>query len=196
MSDNKKKHHLIFEGAELVGKSFLISQIYNQLEKEQHTHPKILDGCHWFNCDLGFFGTNHTKKIINEYVDILKILKSKNTIFEKFHLSDIVYNQIYNHKKINYIAQEKVLAKLSAKLILVTVNKESVFAERIADRLRNVPHYKRIAQSPADYWQMQEKYLEVYHNSKLPKLIVDCSYPLNKNFVRQQVKKISSFINS
>ena len=50
-------HHLIFEGAELSGKSWLISQVYNYLEPKYNQSDFILDGCNWFNCDVGIYGT-------------------------------------------------------------------------------------------------------------------------------------------
>ena len=39
-------HHLIFEGAELSGKSWIMSQIYNYLEPKYNQSKDILDGCH------------------------------------------------------------------------------------------------------------------------------------------------------
>ena len=51
------KHNIIFEGPELVGKSYLMSQIYDYLEPKYNSGGKIMDGCHWFNCDVGIFGT-------------------------------------------------------------------------------------------------------------------------------------------
>ncbi|MFH1610325.1 MAG: hypothetical protein ABIA91_00355 [Patescibacteria group bacterium] len=91
-----KKHHIVFEGTELVGKSFLISKIYNYLEKKYNTNPKVLNGCHWFNCDVGVFGTKEGKSVINKYIEILEILKNKNVIFEKLHVTDNVYNKKKN----------------------------------------------------------------------------------------------------
>ena len=88
MSNN---HQLIFEGAELVGKSFVMSQIYDYLEQKYNTQPKILDGCHWFNCDVGIFGTPYGKPVIDRYIQLLEVLADKNVLFEKFHLTDKVY---------------------------------------------------------------------------------------------------------
>ena len=51
-----KNNHLIFEGCELVGKSYLISKIYDFLEKKYNKNKNILDGCHWINSDIGIFG--------------------------------------------------------------------------------------------------------------------------------------------
>lgn len=189
-----KTYHIIFEGAEMVGKSFLMSQIYDYLEKKHTTSKKILNGCHWFNCDVGIFGSADGKKIINEYIKIAKILSHKNVLFEKFYLTDQVYNELYDKKKINYAAQEKELKKMGTKIVLLTVKSKKVFADRIPDRLNNIDHYHRIVQTVEDYWQQQEKYLELIKKSKLKYLIIDFSTPLDKEFVQRQVNKILKFI--
>lgn len=184
------KHHLIFEGAELTGKSFLMSQIYDWLEKKHHTHPKILNGCHWFNCDVGVFGLKFGKEVIEQYVDILKILKDQNVLFEKFHLTDMVYHQLYSQQNINYQQVEKQLKKLNTKIVLLIVKDKSVFAARLADRLKIHPHYARILQTPEDYWQQQTLYLELIKKSQLEHLIVDFSGPLTDEFIRSAVNNI------
>jgi hypothetical protein len=186
-----KKHHIIFEGTELVGKSFLISQIYDYLEKKYNTNPKILNGCHWFNCDVGIFGTPKGKQIIKKYIEILDVLKNENVIFEKLHITD----KIYNKKKVDYSKEEIKLKKLNTKLILITVKNEQVYKERIADRLNGSPHYKRILQKPNEYFKQQQKYIEETQKSKLDSLVIDMSTPLNKRFVNKQVKTIFKFIN-
>jgi len=93
--------HIIFEGAELSGKSWVMSQIYEYLEIRSNTSKNILNGCHWFNCDNGLFGSNSGKVLIESYLDMFKKLKDKNLILEKFHISDLIYNRIYNKKEIN-----------------------------------------------------------------------------------------------
>lgn len=189
-----KQQHIIFEGAEMVGKSFLMAQIYDYLEKKHNTSKKILNGCHWFNCDVGVFGSNEGKKIIDVYIKIAKILKNKNVLFEKFHLTDQVYNELYNSKKIDYKKQEKELKKINTKIVLITVKDKTIFNERIANRLKNVPHYSRIVQTAENYWQQQEKYLELIKKSKLEYLILDLSTPMNKKFVQRQINKILKFV--
>jgi len=189
-----KKQHIIFEGAELVGKSFFISQIFDVLEKKYNTSNKILNGCHWFNCDNGVFGSSEGKKIIDEYIKILEVLKDKNVIFEKFHLSDAVYNQIYNKKKISYSKEENILKEMDTRLVLITVESVDVFKNRILDRLKNTPEYKRILQKPNKYWMMQEKYIEMFEKSSLEKIRIDMSFPLDKKFVKKQTKKVLSFL--
>ena len=66
-------HHLIFEGAELVGKSYLMNNIYNYIEKKYNNTKVILDGCHWFNTDVGVFGTQIGYDCILQYIQLLNI---------------------------------------------------------------------------------------------------------------------------
>lgn len=75
-------HHIIFEGAELAGKSWLMSQIYNYLEPKYNSGGYLLDGCHWFNCDVGVYGTKHGRPIIKSYLKIFKELKNSNLLIE------------------------------------------------------------------------------------------------------------------
>jgi hypothetical protein len=189
-----QKHHLIFEGAELVGKSFLISQIYDYLEKKYNTNKTILNGCHWINADVGIFGTRYGKKVIKNYVCILKTLKNENVIFEKFYLSDLVYNKLYNNKNINYKYTERKLKKLNTKIILIVVKDKKVFSERINDRLKNTPHYERILQKAENYWEQQNEYIKLVKKSGLESLVIDFSTPLDQKFVKKQVNKILEFI--
>jgi len=109
--------HLIFEGAELTGKSFIASQIYNHLEAKYHQGPDRLDGCYWFNCDVGVFGSSQGQDIISSYLKMLVALKNNNVILEKFQISDQVYNELYQNKKIKYRCVEKRLKKLGYKII-------------------------------------------------------------------------------
>lgn len=92
-------HHIIFEGAELSGKSYLMSQVYNYLEPKYNNNGGVLDGCHWLNCDVGIYGTKHGKSVIKNYMGIAKELKDKNLLFEKFHVSDIIYNRLHRKKR-------------------------------------------------------------------------------------------------
>jgi len=69
--------HLIFEGAELTGKSFIISQVYDFIEKKYNTNRNILNGCHWFNLDIGIFGSKYASQYIKQYLAILSLLKRK-----------------------------------------------------------------------------------------------------------------------
>ena len=79
-----KPHHLIFEGAELSGKSWLMSQIYDQLEPKYNKNGYLLDGCHWFNCDVGVYGLEYGKPIVKSYLKIFTELKNSNLLVENF----------------------------------------------------------------------------------------------------------------
>ena len=167
-------HHLIFEGAELSGKSWIMSQVYNYLEPKYNQSESVLDGCHWFNADVGVFGTELGKNVIKNYSRIFTVLKEKNIIVEKLHISDFVYNQIYNNKNINYKAQEQKLLALGFKIILIKFKPDkSLLKKRIQDRLNLYPHYKNIQKTPEWYIDQQRKYEKVVESSILPTLSIE-----------------------
>ncbi|MFH1187635.1 MAG: hypothetical protein V1688_02105 [bacterium] len=167
-------HHLIFEGPELAGKSWLMSRVYDFLEARYNNNNKILDGCHWFNSDVGVFGTEHGKFCIEKYLEMLETLKNKNVLFEKFHISDTIYNRLHRNIKIDYSFIENELKKLDAKIILCTFNKDvNLIKKRIKDRLNLYPHYERILQDPKWYISQQDEYLKEIKKTGLPYLIVD-----------------------
>lgn len=166
--------HLIFEGAELAGKSWLISQIYNYLEPKYNQNKAILDGCHWFNCDIGIYGTKHGKAVIENYLRIFKELEERNLIVEKLHISDIVYNRMYNSLEVDYGPDEDILMKLGFKIILITFPcDKNLIKKRIEDRLKIYPHYERILHDPSWYFEQQDLYLKEIAKTKLPYLIVE-----------------------
>jgi hypothetical protein len=172
-------YHIIFEGAELTGKSWVMSRIYNELEPEYATSPNILDGCYWFNCDLGFFGTDDAPPVMKNYLEIFKTLKDKNILVEKFHLSGSVYSELNGSSKINFKAIEKKLKKMNFKIIMLTFpENEALIAQRLQDRLNLYPSYKRIAKTPASYLQQQKLYKSIIEKSSLEHLIVEVnSFP-------------------
>lgn len=166
-------HHLIFEGAELAGKSWLMSQVYDRLELKYNQNKVILDGCHWFNCDVGVYGTKHGKPVIKNYLNIFKELKNKNLLVEKFHLSDVVYNRLHRQKEINYKEFEKKLKVLNFKIILITFpENKKILEARIKDRLNLYPHYEKILRSPEWYIGQQKEYLKEIKRIGLPYLII------------------------
>jgi hypothetical protein len=166
--------HLIFEGAELAGKSWLMSQIYDHLEPKYNQNRVILDGCHWFNCDVGIYGTRHGAPVIRHYLEIFKELKDKNLLVEKLHLSDIVYNRLHFGRELDYGNIETDLAELDFKIILVCFpENETVIKKRIADRLSLYPHYEQILRSPAWYLDQQAEYRQELQKSKLEHLIIE-----------------------
>lgn len=170
---NKKPIHLIFEGAELSGKSWLMSQIYNHLEAKYNKNKVILNGCHWFNCDIGVYGTKHGKPVIENYCKILEELKNENIILEKFYISDIVYNRLHRNIEIKYGEVEKFLIKNSFKIILCAFDEnEKLLKQRIKDRLNLYPHYERILQEPSWYIGQQREYLKEIKKTRLPYLLI------------------------
>lgn len=184
-------HHLIFEGAELVGKSWLMSQIYDYLEFKYNKNRVILDGCHWFNSDVGIFGMPHGKKCAQKYMEMLEILKKENVLFEKFHISDIVYNRLHRKKEIPYAVMEKKLKQLSTKIVFCVINEdEKLINKRIKDRLNLYPHYERILQNPSWYINQQREYKKEIAKTSLDVLQVNLSELPNKKEVNKILKWI------
>jgi hypothetical protein len=185
------KHHLIFEGAELTGKSFIISQVYNFLEKKYSstTYPYLLDGCLWINADIGIFGTTNGKKMINNYINQTKILNNYNIIFEKFHITDQAYSLLYRKKVINYKILEKKLKKLNFKIIYLTISPDKLLiTKRLEERLKLYPHYNRIKQSAEQYIQQQKLYEKILQKTTLPVLKIDSSILPNDQIINQILK--------
>ncbi len=181
-----KNHHLIFEGADLAGKSWLMSQIYDHLESKYNKSGYLLDGCHWFNCDVGIFGTKHGKPIIKSYLKIFSELKNKNLLIEKFHLSDIIYNRLHNNNEINYQDVEKQLQLLNFKIILITLPEDKkIINKRIKDRLNLYQHYERILRNPDWYIKQQKEYLKEIKKINLPYLIINTNNLPDNNLVKQ-----------
>lgn len=186
---NNPKHNLIFEGAELAGKSYLMSQIYDYLEPKYNSGSKVLDGCHWFNCDVGLYGTRFGQSVLLKYLELLEEIKGTNVMLEKFHLTEAVYQKIYNNYEFDFSAIEERLKKLETKIILVTFDEdENLIKKRLEDRLKLYPHYDRIAQTPADYINQQKKYLELIAQSQLDYLIVNASVLPNPALVEEVLK--------
>jgi thymidylate kinase len=178
--------HIIFEGAELAGKSWLMSRVYDYLESKYNKNRVILDGCHWFNCDVGVFGTHHGQPIIKHYLQILKELENKNLLLEKFHLSDIVYNRLHLKEKIDYKIIEKELLKLNFKIILVIFPEDkNILKKRIVDRLKLYPHYERILRSPEWYIKQQKEYLKEIKKTKIPYLVVETKKLPDENLIQE-----------
>ncbi|MBU0999932.1 hypothetical protein KKE78_00850 [Patescibacteria group bacterium] len=165
--------HLIFEGAELSGKSFLMSQIYPILESKNFTSDNFLNGCFWINSDIGIFGTQYGTKVIQEYIKIAEILKGKPILFEKFHLSDMVYKEQSGQEVIDYSAVEERLKKLGFKIVLTVFEENpALIKQRLKDRIKLYPHYRRIAKPPEYYIKQQRLYLDLIKKSSLPYKIV------------------------
>jgi len=168
--------HLIFEGAELSGKSWVMSQIYNELEPSGATSANVLDGCYWLNCDLGFFGTELAPAMIKNYLAIFKTLEKKNILAEKFILSALVYGELYGAGKINGKKLAARLKKMNFKIILLTFPEDpELIAKRLADRLNLYPNYRRIAKAPEFYLKQQQLYKKYLAASALDHLVLEVS---------------------
>jgi thymidylate kinase len=178
-------HHLIFEGAELSGKSWLMSQVYDFLEPKYNENKVILDGCHWFNCDVGVYGTAQGAKVIDHFLNIMNELVERNLILEKFHISDIVYNRLHRNTELDYSKVEKKLRKLDFKIVLcIFPEDEELLRNRIKDRLNIYPHYERILQEPKWYIDQQREYLKEIKKTGLPYLIVETTTLPDKKLVK------------
>ena len=170
----------------MAGKSYLMGQIYDYLEPKYNSGSKVLDGCHWFNCDVGLYGTRFGKNVLLKYLELLEEIRGSNVMLEKFHLTEAVYQKIYNNYDFNFQKIEARLKKIKAKIILVTFDEnERLLIKRLQDRLSLYPHYNRIAQTPADYINQQKKYLELISQSQLDYLIVNASALPDKSLVEK-----------
>jgi thymidylate kinase len=183
--------HLIFEGAELAGKSWLMSRVYDYLEPKYNKSAYVLDGCHWFNADNGVFGTKNSREVIEAYIKIFQALKENNLIVEKFTLSDEIYQKLYQKKDFNYKEVNKKLKELDFKIILITFpENEEKLKKRIKDRLNLYPHYKNILKDPAWYIKQQKMYKEKIKTYPFSYLRIDTDFLPDESLV----KKIISWI--
>ena len=185
------KHKIIFEGPELAGKSYLMSQIYNYLEPKYNSGVRVLDGCHWFNCDVGVYGTKYGKIALEKYTELIEEMPEANIIMEKLHLTETVYQKLYNDIDFDFSYIEKRLKKENAKIILTIYNEdEKLIKKRLKERLELYPHYKRIAQEPVQYIEQQRLYLKVLKKSKLDYLIINTSKLPDDNLTTKVLKFI------
>jgi len=167
-------HKIIFEGPELAGKSWLMGQVYDYLEPKYNQNGLLLNGCHWFNCDVGVYGSEQGLPVINHYINIFKVLRSRNILVEKLHLSDIVYNRLHRKTEIDYFEEEQVLRELGFKIILVTFPEdEELLKRRIKDRLNLYPHYERILHDPKWYIGQQREYQKELENTIIPHITIE-----------------------
>lgn len=167
-------YHLIFEGAELSGKSWVMSQVYNELEPKYATSRDVLDGCYWLNCDLGFFGTNLAPEMIENYLAIFKTLSQKNIIVEKFLLSALVYGELYGQGQVDREGIESRLRAMGFKIVLLTFPEDKeLIGRRLEDRLRLYPNYGRIAKESEFYIAQQRLYRKYLLESTLDHLIIE-----------------------
>lgn len=178
-------HHLIFEGPELAGKSWIMQEIYNYLEPKYNKSKVRLDGCFWLPSDIGVFGSKHGKSVINSYSEIFEELKDYNYIMEKLHISDIVYNRMHNNEIVEYKDLENKLKELNFKIVLITYPEdEEILQERIKGRLDIYPHYKNILQQNEWYFKQRKEYLEEVKKSGLPYKIFETRQLPDMNIIK------------
>lgn len=184
-------YKIIFEGPELAGKSYLMSQVYAYLEPRYNTGGRLLDGCHWLNCDVGVYGGPYGSAAVEKYVEIMELLSERNVMLEKLHISQAVYQKLYQNADYGYEDIEDRLVALGAKLVMTTFDEdESLLKKRIDDRLKLYPHYAKILQKPEDYIRQQHLQLEHAQRSRLPVLIVNSSVLPNEPLVKKIIKFI------
>ena len=168
------KHHLIFEGPELAGKTWIMQEIYNYIEPKYNTSKVRLNGCFWLPSDIGVFGSEHGKPVIGSYLNIFKELEDYNYIMEKLYISDIIYNRMHENREVSYEKEEKILKELNFKIILITYPEdEEILKERIQGRLNIYPHYKNILQKSDWYFKQRKEYLSEVQKSTLPFEIIE-----------------------
>lgn len=184
-------HKIIFEGAELAGKSWLMSQVYDFLEPKYNQGGILLNGCHWFNCDVGVYGTEYGQPVIDNYINIFEVLRNKNLLIEKFFISDIVYNRLHRKVEIDYFNQEQLLQNLDFKIIFVKFPEdENLLKRRIEDRLKLYPHYERILHNPKWYINQQREYQKEMEKTIIPNLTIESNQLPDKNLVEKILKWI------
>ena len=175
---------LIFEGAELVGKSTLTSATYQRLVHAYTSSNQILDGCYYLYCDIGVFSTPLARDYLFHMAKIVELMRYHNVVLDKFHLADEVYQQEYRGKKVSHRwVEEDILGPLGTRIVLVTLSEDKL-EERLQQRLKTDPHYALI-QKPFDFYKrMQERYLQAIQNTTLEWLQVDGALPPEENVTR------------
>ncbi|SRR6266849_3161074 len=175
---------LIFEGAELVGKSTLTAATYQRIVHADTYSNEILDGCYYLYCDIGIFSTPLARDYLFHMAKIVELMKYHNVVLDKFHLADEVYQQEYQGKKVSHRwVEEDILGPLDTRIVLVTVSEDKL-EERLQQRLKTDPHYALI-QKPFDFYKrMQERYLQAIQNTTLEWLQVDGTLPPEENVTR------------
>ena len=191
----KMKPVIIVEGAELTGKSFIISQLYRALQPRFQTHPHILNGCHWFNNDVGLLGDVSGERLLEHHTNLIESLPDRLIILEKFHLSHAIYAEIYSGADFRYNSLESRLAERGAVLLLCALESaDAIWQQRLAERLRLYPHYGRIAQKPAGYQQQQELYQQRFDSSQLPKKRLDTTHLPNDQLITSTLRWLENYL--
>ncbi len=163
-----------------------MSQVYPKLEKTNQTSPDFMDGCFWFNCDLGFFGGEYGESMIHKYLEMVEILQDKPILLEKFHLTDLVYRKQHSRTVPDYSQVETSLLALDFGVVLTTFPENpSVLEKRLEDRMALYPHYQRVAKDPSFYIDQQALYREIVNQSALSHIEIEL-----KDFSPEEVSKV------
>ena len=172
---------IIFEGAELVGKSTLTSATYQRLVHEYTTSNEILDGCYYLYCDIGVFSTPLARDYLYHMAKIIELMRRCNVVVDKFHLADEVYQAEYRGITVAHRwVEHEILRPLDTRLVLVTVDAEHL-EQRLEQRLRSDPHYALI-QKPLDFYlRMQQRYQQAIEQTTLAWMRVDGARPVEEN---------------
>ena len=175
---------LIFEGAELVGKSTLTAATYQRLVHAYTSSNEILDGCYYLYCDIGIFSTSLAREYIFHMAKIIELMKERNVVLDKFHLADEVYQKEYRGKTVSHQwVEDQILRPLGTRMILITVSEDHL-EQRLQERLKSDPHYALIKKPFDFYKRMQERYLQAIQHTTLDWLLVDGAMPPEENVTR------------
>ncbi|MFI5273789.1 MAG: hypothetical protein ACHQ4H_12215 [Ktedonobacterales bacterium] len=175
---------LIFEGAELVGKSTLTAATYQRIVHAYTTSNEILDGCYYLYCDIGVFSTPLARDYIYHMAKIVELMKHRNVVMDKFHIADEVYQLEYRDKAVSHRwVEDDILRALDTRVVLVTVSPEHL-EQRLRQRLESDPHYALIQKGIDFYIRMQERYQAAISQTTLHWLEVDGAAPVEANVSR------------
>jgi hypothetical protein len=175
---------LIFEGAELTGKSTLTAATYQRLVFPYTTTNEILDGCYYLYCDIGVFSTPIAHDYLYHMAKIVELMRYRNVVIDKFHLSDEVYQAEYRGRHVSHRwVEDRILRPLGTRIVLVTISPD-LLRERLRRRLETDPHYALI-QKPLDFYpRLQERYQRAARETTLPVLVVDGAAAPDENVSR------------
>ena len=135
--------------------------------------------------------SKYSQEELDKYLELAESLANANVMLEKFHLSEAVYQKLYNKQDFDFKSIETRLKKLDAKIILVTFPEdEEIIKARLQDRLNLYPHYESIAQTPAEYIKQQQLFKELIKQSSLEYLIIETDKLPDESLV----EKILNFI--
>jgi hypothetical protein len=122
------------------------------------------------------FDKNYEKRALETYdlwVKLIEHLPHISWIIDRFHLSTIMYQSLYNGRRYDFDALENRLVRLGFRLILC-YRRPNTFVEARKERLK-------ISGNPSQYDNLsmiireQEELLELFEKSSFPKLVIDAT---------------------